>query len=75
MSILSDGSQARKTKDEKELVLIRTLRNGIPMYFVVSLLEMSAFGGANADYIKSAIDSIFCQGDDDTAQGPIPLQD
>ena len=29
MSILSDGSQARKTKDEKKLVLVRTARNGI----------------------------------------------
>ena len=30
MSILSDGSQARKTGKEKELVLIRCERNGIP---------------------------------------------
>ena len=31
MSILTDGSQARKTGSEKELVLIRTERNGIPV--------------------------------------------
>ena len=41
MSSLSDDSQARKVKDEKELVLDRTERNGVPVYFVVSLLEMS----------------------------------
>ena len=28
-SILSDGSQARKTKHDKEMVLIRTERKGI----------------------------------------------
>ena len=28
MSILADGSQARKTGSNKEMVLVRTLRNG-----------------------------------------------
>ena len=28
MSLLSDGSQARKTKSDKEMVLIRVERNG-----------------------------------------------
>ena len=75
MSILLDGSQARKTKEEKELVFVRTARNGIPVYFVVSLLEISDLGGANADSIK-AIDSIFCEGDGDKVQdGPVPLAD
>lgn len=40
MSILSDGSQARKTNDEKELVLVRVERSGVPIYFAVSLLEI-----------------------------------
>lgn len=40
MSILSDGPHARKTNGEKELVLVRTERNGIGVYFAVSLLEM-----------------------------------
>ena len=75
MSILSDGSQARKTKDEKELVLVRTARNGIPVYFVVSLLEMSDLGGANADSIKAAIDGIFCEGDGKVQGDPVPLGD
>ncbi len=59
MSLLSDGSQARKTGKEKELVLIRCERNGIPTYIVLSLLEMQQFGGTNADAIKKAIDSLF----------------
>ena len=59
MSILSDGSQARKTGKEKELVLIRCERNGIPTYMVVSLLEMQKFGGGNADAIFQGINSLF----------------
>lgn len=58
-SILSDGSQARKTKSEKELVLIRTERNGIPVYIVASLLEMEKFGGGTADAIVKGINSLF----------------
>ena len=59
MSLLSDGSQARRTGKEKELVLIRFKRNGIPMYMVLSLLEMQQFGGSNADAIVKALDSLF----------------
>ena len=58
-SILTDGSQARKTKAGKELVLIRTERNGIPIYIVASLLEMEKFGGGNADAIVKGIKSVF----------------
>ena len=58
-SILTDGSQARKTKSEKELVLIRTERNGIPVYIVASLLEMEKFSGGNADAIIKEINSLF----------------
>ena len=67
MSLLSDGSQARKTNSDKEMVLVRVERNGIPVYFVVSLLEMSEWGGTNADALKRAIDSIF------RPKGNIPL--
>ena len=59
MSLMSDGSQARKTGSEKELVMIRVERNGVPCYFVVSLLEMSEYGGVDADSIKLGIDSVF----------------
>ena len=78
MSILSDGSQAKKTNDEKELVLVRTERNGIPVYFVVSLLEIADLGGANANSIKAPIDSVFVCGNEDdenSVRGPIPLSD
>ena len=59
ISILMDGSQARKTKSEKEMVLIRSERNGIPVYFVASLLEMSEWGGGGAESLKIGIDSFF----------------
>ena len=78
MSILSDGSQAKKTNDEKELVLVRIERNGIPVYFVVSLLEIADLGGANANSIKAPIDSVFVCGNEDdehSVKGPIPLSD
>lgn len=59
MSLMSDGSQARKTGSEKELVMVRFERNGIPCYLIVSLLEMSEYGGVDANSIKMGIDSIF----------------
>ncbi len=61
MSLMSDGSQARKTGSEKELVMVRVERNGIPCYLIVSLLEMSEYGGVDANSIKMGIDSIFNQ--------------
>ena len=59
MSLLSDGSQARKTKDDKELLLTRITRNGSPLYLMVDLLNMSEFGGTDANSIKEAMDSVF----------------
>ena len=59
MSILSDGNQARKTGKEKELVLVRTERNGIHLYLVASLLEVARFGGGNSNSIVTEINSIF----------------
>ena len=59
MSLLSDGSKARKTKSDKEMVLVRVKCIGMPVYFVVSLLEMSQWGGTNAKALKRAIDRIF----------------
>lgn len=73
MSVLSDGSQARKTGSEKELVLVRTMKAGLPVYFVVSLLEMSSFGGCDADSLKKAIDSVFQKVD--THPTAIPMDD
>ena len=58
-SMLSDGSQARKMKSEKELVMVRTERSGIPVYLVASLLEISEYGGTGANSIKKGIDDTF----------------
>lgn len=37
--MLSDGSQAGKTGDEKELILWRVGKDELPIYFVISFLE------------------------------------
>jgi len=62
MTILSDGSQARKTGAEKEMVLICLERNGLPCYIVASLLEMEDWGGSGAEALKAGIDDIFSVG-------------
>ena len=59
MSVLSDGSQARKTGSEKDLILTRIERGGLPCYFLISLAKMSDFGGTDAESIKKAIDHSF----------------
>nr|XP_047143305.1 zinc finger protein 862-like [Hydra vulgaris] len=58
-SILSDGSQARKTGKEKVLVLVRTGRNEIPIYMVTELLDMSLFGGSDSNSLTTGINSVF----------------
>lgn len=68
ISLLSDGSQARKTQEDKELMLTRIVRNGAPLYLLVDLLNMSEYGGTDANSIKEAIDSIF-----DETNGSIKL--
>ena len=60
-SVLSDGSQARKTRHEKELVLIRLVRGGIPVYYCVALQDVDKYGDANADNLKSCIDDCFLE--------------
>ena len=59
MSVLSDGSQARRTGSEKDLILTRIERGGLPCYFLISLAEMSDFGDTDAESIKKAIDHSF----------------
>ena len=59
MSILSDGSQTRKTKSDKEMVIVRFERNGLPCYIMASLLEMSNWGGTDAESLFNGINSIF----------------
>ena len=59
MSVLSDGSQARKTGSEKDLILTRIERGGLPCYFLILLAEMSDFEGTDAESIKKGIDHSF----------------
>ena len=69
MSVLSDGSQARKTKSDKEMVMVRFERNGLPCYIVASLLEMEDFGGTGAESLYNGINGIFA------VNGTLPLDD
>ena len=55
-SVLSDGSQARKTVHEKELV-----GGGIPVYYCVALQDVDEYGDANADNLKICIDDCFLE--------------
>ena len=38
-SVLSDGSDTRKTGMEKELVFVRSVKGGIPVYYCVALQD------------------------------------
>lgn len=60
-SLLSDGSQARKTGSEKELVLVRVVKDGVARYFCVGLADIDAYGNANAENLKRALDDVFLQ--------------
>ena len=44
MAMLSDGRQATKTGNGKELVLVRVVKNSISVYFIVALLEIVNLG-------------------------------
>jgi hypothetical protein len=56
-SVLIDGSQPGKTGAEKELVYIRVLNEGKPVYLCVGLLQID--GDATAVNIKNAVDGTF----------------
>lgn len=58
-STLLDGSQPKQTGSEKELVLTRVERQGLPVYSLASLLEMTDRGGATAGSLKQAIDEVY----------------
>ena len=59
MSILSNPSKARKTKEGKELVLVQIEPSCFPAYYVVSLLKISAFRDALAESRKLTLDRVF----------------
>ncbi|XP_064597900.1 zinc finger protein 862-like [Liolophura sinensis] len=58
-SMLSDGSQARKTNSEKELVMVRVVRDGVPVYHCVGLENISDYGDATAHNVKCSLDNAF----------------
>ena len=58
-SILSDGSEARKTGMEKELVFVRVIKGGIPVHYCIALQDCNEYGGVGADSLKTSIDDIF----------------
>lgn len=74
-ALLSDGSQARKTGNEKELVLTRSERGGRPAYFVGALQKMNEFSGGDAESLKMALDSVFAVSALNIQAGNIPLPD
>ena len=57
LNILTDGSEARKTGMERELVHV--IRGGIPVYFCAALQDCNKYGGTDADSLKLAIDTAF----------------
>ena len=59
MSILTDGSQVKKTKQEKELALVRTEWNEIPTYMLCGLLDKAKYRGGDTDSIVKGINSVF----------------
>lgn len=58
-AVLTDGSQPKKTGSEKELVLVRTVRDGVPVYYAIALQDIDEFGAANAENLKKSIDEAF----------------
>jgi hypothetical protein len=52
LAVLSDGSQARKTNSEKELILIRLVHSGHPMYMCADLENVNDCGDASALNVK-----------------------
>ena len=58
-AVLSDGSQARKTGSEKELVYIRTAISGKPVSYLAGCQNIDYYGDANAGNLKSAVDDVF----------------
>ena len=52
---LCDGSQARKTRSEKELIMIRVHYRGTLVVMVVTLAEMQTYGGGDAASLVKAL--------------------
>jgi hypothetical protein len=62
-AMLSDGSQARKTQSEKELVLVRLIFHGSPTYLCAGLENIDDYGDASALNVKKSLDNVFSSSD------------
>jgi hypothetical protein len=56
---LCDGSEARKTKEEKELVYVKVLIEGRPTYLLLKCNRMRDYGGNDAAAIKKSFLAAF----------------
>ena len=53
------GSEARKTREEKELVYVKVVIDGRPTCLFLASQRMRDFGGTSADALNDAIVSAF----------------
>ena len=58
-SILTDGSDTRKTGKENELIFFCVICGGILVHFCSALQDCNVFGGTNPDSLKLAVDTAF----------------
>ncbi|XP_064605788.1 zinc finger protein 862-like [Liolophura sinensis] len=54
-----DGSEARKTREEKELIYVKVVIRGEPLELLLKCQKMTDFGGVSAANLKRAIDDAF----------------
>ena len=59
LSGLSDGSEARKTREEKELVYIKLVLNGVPVTLFLKCQRMIDYGGTDAGAVLKALREAF----------------
>ena len=52
---MCDGSEARKTREEKELVYVKVVIDGRPTCLFLASQRMRDFGGKSADALNDAI--------------------
>ena len=58
-SLQQDGTEARKTKEEKELVYAKVVIRGKPVELFLKCQRMNDFGGVDAISLKKACDNAF----------------
>ena len=61
ISGMCDGSEARKTKEEKELIYVKVIVDGKPMCLFLRCQSMKTFGGTDASSVKKAFLDAFAE--------------